>query len=190
MDLNYTILFDNGTTASIPLQDMVSLIPPCPVGPLLGDSSSSQDSLLPPFLHVNSKITYEHDGQYHKGFLTKCDGTYCFSIKLHVNKCSEDWGVDLPNLANNWIDLCVKGLSLVMHLTHLFVPCHPQLQQHLTWSPPLSALLTFTSNAHPPSLKALPISTLTRKVWLNSFSEEKQGIESLGTFCKIMLGEY
>jgi hypothetical protein len=79
-DLNYTILFDNGTTSSVPLQEMVSLIPPPPVGPLLGDSSSSQDSLLPPFLRINSKITYKWDGQYHKGYLTKRDGTYTFLL--------------------------------------------------------------------------------------------------------------
>ena len=43
----YTILFDNGTPTSIPLQDMVSIIPKPPVDI---DSSDSQDSLLPPFL--------------------------------------------------------------------------------------------------------------------------------------------
>jgi hypothetical protein len=58
-DLNYTILFGNGTTYSILLQEITLLIPFSPVGLLLGDSSSSQYSLLPPFLRINSKITYE-----------------------------------------------------------------------------------------------------------------------------------
>jgi hypothetical protein len=50
-ELSYTALFDNGTTASIPLQDMASLIPPPPIDPLPnGDLSSSQDSRLLPFL--------------------------------------------------------------------------------------------------------------------------------------------
>jgi hypothetical protein len=50
-NLSYMVLFDNGSTTSIPLQDMASLIPPPPVNPSsVGDSSSSQDSLLPPFL--------------------------------------------------------------------------------------------------------------------------------------------
>jgi hypothetical protein len=44
---SYTILFDNGTSASIPLRDMASIIPQPPVDI---DSSDSQDSLLPPFL--------------------------------------------------------------------------------------------------------------------------------------------
>jgi hypothetical protein len=120
-DLNYTILFDNITTSSIPLWEVASLIPPPPVGPLLGDSSLSQDSLLPPFLCINSKTTYEHEGQYHKGYLTKCDGTYCFSFKSHVNKCSEDWGINLPNLAMNWVDLCIKGLLISSHISHVSV---------------------------------------------------------------------
>jgi hypothetical protein len=41
---SYAILFDNGTSASIPLRDMVSIIPKPPVDI---DSSDSQDSLLP-----------------------------------------------------------------------------------------------------------------------------------------------
>jgi hypothetical protein len=54
---SYTILFDNGTSASIPLSEMPTIIPKPPVDI---DSSDSQDSLLPPFLWLNSKITYEH----------------------------------------------------------------------------------------------------------------------------------
>ncbi len=100
--LSYTILFNNGTTASIPLQDMASLIPPPPVDPLPnGDLSSSQDSPLLPFLQLNSKITYEHDGQYHKGYLMKHNGCYQFSFKSHVNKQKKDWGINLPNLVMN-----------------------------------------------------------------------------------------
>ena len=79
---SYTILFDNGTSASIPLRDMASIIPKPPIDIA---SSDSQDSLLPPFLRLNSKITYEHDGQYHKGYLHKTDGVYHFSFKSHAN---------------------------------------------------------------------------------------------------------
>jgi hypothetical protein len=74
-NLSYRVLFDNGSTAPIPLQDMASLIPPPLVNTSsVGDSLSSQDSLLPPFLHINSNITYKHEGQYHKGYLTKHNG--------------------------------------------------------------------------------------------------------------------
>jgi hypothetical protein len=90
LDLSYTVLFNNGTTASIPLRDMASLIPPPPVNPSSsGDILSSQDSLLPPFLRLNLKITYEHDGQYYKGFLTKRDGSYSFPFKSHARRIGE-----------------------------------------------------------------------------------------------------
>jgi len=88
-DLSYTILFDNGTTASTPLSDMVSIIPKPRINV---DCYDSQDSLLPPFLWLNSKITYEHDGQYQKGFLAKTDNVYRFIFKSRANKHKEEWG--------------------------------------------------------------------------------------------------
>jgi hypothetical protein len=107
----YQILFDNGTVASIPLADMSSLIPPPPVFDDISSSQSSGPGLLPPFLAVGSRITYEHEGTYHKGYLTKTTaGTYHFSVKTHVKKKSEDWGVDFPNLPFTWIDLCTEGI--------------------------------------------------------------------------------
>jgi hypothetical protein len=58
-DLPYTILFDDDTTASIPLSRMVNLIPPPLVQLAAADGS---DSLLPPFLRLNSHIIFEHEG--------------------------------------------------------------------------------------------------------------------------------
>ena len=110
---SYQILFNNGTSASIPLSEMASSIPAAPL-PVLVPTDSSHDgssTLLPPFLSVNSRITYEHDGAYHKGFLTrKSCGMFRFSFKTHVKKKSEDWGVDLLNLPHNWVDLCTEGI--------------------------------------------------------------------------------
>jgi hypothetical protein len=45
-------------------------------------TSNSQDSLLPWFLCLNSKINYEHDRQYHKGYLGLQDGVYWFVLNL------------------------------------------------------------------------------------------------------------
>ena len=105
---SYQILFDNGTLASIPFSEMASSIPTAPL-PVLAPTDLSHDgssTLLPPFLSVNSWITYEYEGKYHKVFLTrKSCGMYRFSFKTHVNKKSEDWGVDLTNLLHNWVDL-------------------------------------------------------------------------------------
>ena len=117
-NVSYTIFFDNGTSASIPLSEMASLIPASPVNVA---SCDSQDSLLPPFLRLNSKITYEHDDQYHKGYLGKRGGIFRFIFKSHINKRNEDWGVDLPNLPITWVDICVEGVLIPGHVSHTFL---------------------------------------------------------------------
>ena len=84
---SYTILFNKGTSASIPLYEMALVIP----WPLVDiDSPNSQDSFLPPFVCLKTKDTYEHDGQYHKSCLCKTDGVYQFVFKSHVSKHKED----------------------------------------------------------------------------------------------------
>ncbi len=72
---SYIIHFDNGTAASVPLNEMVGIIPPPPIN--VG-SFNSANSFLPPFLCLNLKITFEHEGQYHKGFLGQRDGCFRF----------------------------------------------------------------------------------------------------------------
>jgi hypothetical protein len=89
VELSYTILFDNGMTSSVPLSEMASIIPSPPVQE---ETPAGGNHLLPPFLQLNSKITYEHDGHYHKGFLGIRNGVYRFMYKSHVNKRKEDWG--------------------------------------------------------------------------------------------------
>jgi hypothetical protein len=174
MDLPYTILFDDGTTASIPLSPMASLIPPPPITPTTTDGANS---LLLPFLCLNSWITFKHEGQYHKGYLSKLNGIYWFSYKSHVNKRQEDWGVPLPNFPSTWVNLCAEGILIPGHVSHSFL-----------WSPSSSTPTTFNPvasfvsaiNLHrdcPPSLlKALADTHPDRDIWLESFFEEKRGI--------------
>ncbi len=125
----YHVLFDNGTSAFILFAKMESLIPapPLPSSTPTDSSSNGSSSLLPPFLFVNSWIAYEHNGAYHKGFLTqKPCGMYQFSFKTHVKKKSKDWGVDLPNLPFNWVDMCTGAfLSLAMLHTLSFAVLLP-----------------------------------------------------------------
>jgi hypothetical protein len=92
---SYIVLFDNGTTSSIPLSEMAGIIPSPPMRDKPADGSNT---FLPSFLQLNSKIMYEHNGHYHKGFLGIRDGIYRFIYKSHVNKCKADWGIDFPNL--------------------------------------------------------------------------------------------
>jgi hypothetical protein len=117
-DRPYTILFDNGTTASILLSQMSGLIPPSPVS---SSPSHGTDALLPPFLQLNSRIMYKHEGQYHKGWLAQHTGVYCFLFKSHINKRKEKWSVPLPNIPTTCVDLCVEGILIPGHVSHSFI---------------------------------------------------------------------
>ncbi len=184
----YMILFDNGTTASIPLSKMASLIPSPPVSPSI---PSGADALLPPFLQLNSRITLEHKGQYHKGFLGQRNGVYRFLFKSHVNKPKEKWGVPLPNLPSTWVDLCVGGILIPGRISHSFLRS-PSSSTPMTVDPVASVVSAVNLHWDCPSslFTALADSHPDREVWLESFFEEKRGIQSLDPYKKITLGEY
>ncbi len=181
---HYLVQFEDGTSQSIPSADMLLLIPKPPV-----DAPDSAH-LLPPFLKLNSNITFEHDGHYHKGYLFESsEGSYQFSYNLQVNKKQEDWGVSLPNLHMNWHELCVEGVLLPGHvlLSFLCSALSPKTFDpianfvravNLVYDCPRS-LLTVLADCHP-----------DREVWLQSYFEEKHGIESLGTYKKLSLAQY
>jgi hypothetical protein len=87
------ILFDDGTSLSIPAAAIPDLIPK----PIVNATNTVH--LLPTFLLVGYKITLKQDGQYHKGFLSQSsNGVYRFSYKSHDNKKHKDWDVALPTL--------------------------------------------------------------------------------------------
>jgi hypothetical protein len=130
LDPCYTVLFDNGTLASIPLPEMASIIPKPPVIDEL--TLADDSSLLFPFLKLNSKIAYEHKGQFQKGYLSNVNVIYQFSFKSHVNKKKEDWGFPLPNLPTNWVDLCVEGNLVPGRVPHSFL-CSPTSPQGSTF---------------------------------------------------------
>ncbi len=168
--------FHDGTSSSITAAKMPDLIPK----PSVGISNSTH--LLLPFLKVGSKITFKNDGQYHKGYLTQIpNSSYWFSYKSHINKKQEDWGAQLPNLATTWQDLCAESF-LLPGLTWSSFDCttsaHHVSVRNLLCKCPCSLLTAFDTN-HP-----------NRNVWLQHFWEEKNGIEFLNTYNKILLAEY
>jgi hypothetical protein len=173
----YLIIFNDGTSRAVLSKDMPSLIPkPIHVSP---DSSH----ILPPFLQPGSKITFEQDGQLHKGFLGQSqDGEFRFSFKSHINKKLEDWGVPLPHLPSTWQDLCVDGILIPGHQSSSFL-CPRAAASHVSATQlkrecPHS-LLTALHHSHP-----------NRDTWLASFREEKSGIELQNTYVKISLADY
>ncbi len=181
---SYIILFDNGTT-SVPLNKMAGLIPPPPVEVC---NSDSHNSLLPLSLLLNSKNHLWTHGAIHKGYLGKRDGCFCFVFKSHVNKQKEDRSILLPNLPISWMDLCIEGVLPPRHVSHTFLHSLPSPQVS-TFDP--VALFVSALNLHrdcPPTLlKALADSYLNWEVWLKSYQEEKGSLQSLNTYCKILL---
>jgi hypothetical protein len=131
---------------------------------------------------LNSKITFKHDRQFHKGYLTKSpEGTYCFSYKSHINKKHPDLSVPLPNLPSTWHNLCTKETLLPSHSVSSFVwdkSAHFVSAAGLLWECP--HLL----------LKALVPTNLDRDTWLLSFQEEKNGIKSQNTYKILSLAKY
>ncbi len=180
----YLVQFDDGTTKSFPASKMASLIPPP------RPSSSDSSHLLPPFLRLNSKVTFEHEGRYHKGFLSKTpDGPYCFIYKSHINKKHPDWSVPLPNLTTNWQDLCMDGILIPGHSSGSFLRDPSSASRD-----PSSASMVSAASL----LRACPRSLLSalapthpdRDTWLASFREEKDGIKSQDTYDVLTLEQY
>jgi hypothetical protein len=185
---SYTILFNNDTTASVPLNEMAGLIP---LPPVKVCDLDLHDSHLLPFLRLNSEITYEHEGQYHKGYLEKSDGCFRFVFKSHVNKQKEDWSVPLPNLPISWVDLCIEGVLAPGHVSHTFLHSLPSPQVPI-FDPVASfvSALNLNRDCPPTLLKSLADLHLDQEVWLKSYQEEKGNLQSLDTYCKITLGKY
>ncbi len=103
----YTILFDNGTISSVLLSEMASLIPSPPVH---DDINAGSQALLPPFLQSISKITYKHDGQFHKGFLGIKNGVYCF-ISNHMSTSVRKTGAPINPISLRIGSICVLKVS-------------------------------------------------------------------------------
>ena len=163
----YNVMFDNGMTTSIPLLDMSDLILEQPVNI---DASNSQDYLLLPFLHLNSKNTYKHEGLHLKGFLGEQIKVYQFMFKSHVNKHKEDWGVNLPDLPFTWVDSCVEGVFVLGHVSHSCI-CSPLYPQTSTFYPIASfvSAVNLHCNCPPTLLNALVNSHPDSEVWLQSY---------------------
>jgi hypothetical protein len=178
----YFIMFDNGTTHSIKALEMTLLIPKPP------PPNSDTTHLLPPFLQVGSKITFKHNGQCYKGFLSQTvDGIYKFSYKPHINKKSEDWDINIPNLPTTaWQDLCTKGISLPGHQSSSL----QRLSLPASTSANFVNALALKCECPQSLLTSLNSTHLNQEIQLNSFREEKSGIQSLNTYLKITLPEY
>ena len=181
----YLIQFDDSTILSVPLPDMPALIPALPA-PIIDDAEAVG---LPSFLQVGQKVTYSVDGQFYKGYIGRRDGVYRFSFKRHPNCKHEEWGVPIVNFASNWVEMCQNEEIFPSHVT-----VSSFLRGSNGRTTDVVANYVSAVNLHqdcPSSLmQALADTHPDREVWLQSYFEEKDSIEGLGTFQKLTLGQY
>jgi hypothetical protein len=135
---SYTILFDNSTSISVPLSEMATIIPKPPVDI---SPSDSQDSLLPPFLCLNSKITYNTMGNITKvtsasrkvsiGLFSNLMSTSVKNIGMAPSPTSPRLGL-----------ICASREFSSLNMSHIpvFGPLIPLSNQHLIPLPCSSVL--------------------------------------------------
>ena len=78
----YLIEFDNFTTIFTPIADMPRYTPKPPVSL---SPATKNNPLLPDFLQLKKKITYEHDRQYYQGHIGQHEGICQCVYKRHSN---------------------------------------------------------------------------------------------------------
>jgi len=97
----------------------------------------------------------------------------------------EEWGVPIPDLHSSWTQLNRESVLLPGHVASSF--------RRGTADPVasiVSAVNLHSTDAPSSLIQALADDHPDRKIWLQSFYEEKGSIESMNTYRKITLGEY
>ena len=97
-------------------------------------------------------------------------------------------GVPLPDLTHNWSSLCVKDVLQPCHNASTFLH-QPNFS---TFYPVANIVSMVNLNKECPSslLQALTSAHPDREILLQSYYEEKDFVEIIGTFTKLSLGEY
>ena len=179
--LHYLVMYDDGRTRSVPLADMSDIVlkPPAPATEL------DIERGLPPHYQVGQKVTYEHEGQYYKGYMGRRNGVYRFEFRRHPNSKSVEWGVDLPDLVSSWVSLSLDGVLQPGHTASSFLRGTSDPVANI-----VSAVNLHSKDAPMSLVQALADANPDREIWLQSFYEEKDSIESMNTYQKRTLGEY
>ena len=182
----YLIQSDDITPISVPITDMPLFIPK-PTFPLY--TATKNDHLLSDFLQLKKKITYKHEGQYYQGCISQSDSIYWFVYKRHPSVKLDKCGIPLPDLTHNWSSLCVECVLLSGHNVSTFL----QTPDSSNFDPVANIVSVINPNKDcSSSLLQAPLALAhpDREVWLQSYYEEKNSIESMGTFTKLSLGKY
>jgi hypothetical protein len=184
----YTVLLDDNTTQELTYQQLI--LPSDATPPVDPAEPSTVWAGIPSrYLHQDAKITLEHEGTYHKGYLNYSPTSgFEFVVRRNIRSKKVDFRVPLPNFAHNWTTLLADETLLFGHTT-VSSYLRPGSYNNAPSANHVSAKNLI--NACPPSLlKALHPSNPDRHVWLDSYNEEKKGLERLEVFERINKRQY
>ena len=190
---NYTIYLDNGTTVDVQFHQLTD---PSTVTPTHDATTyaNARISGLPHDLQPNSKVTMDHNGAFHEGYLVHSPiHGFSFEYRCHPTATKPEWSVPLPNLIMNW--------PTTLMAEDILFPGHSTVSSFLR---PSTQITTTQSNVSanfvsatglqlpcPTSLKfALDASNPDRLIWSQPYNEEKGGLKNMDVFRRITKQEY
>ena len=113
----YTICLNTGVAKDFSFPLLHGALHPKMTTDAAANSSSTSATLLP-YFYDRAKVTIDHNGQYHKGFIIhQSNQLYQFSVRCCGHYSQELLGVDLSNLAVNCPALMEDALLLPSHST-------------------------------------------------------------------------
>ena len=189
----YLLQLHDGTTLTKTLSEMDE-IADSPINKTAVSPSPSLPILdsLPSWLQHGSKVTYDHGGEFHKGFIMVLpDGTARFSCRRQRSSRQESWGVDLPNLIRDWPTMSVDNILLPSWNASSFLrPSSDTPSAASNVSANHVSARNLRAPCPPSLLKALHEDHVDRSTWLASYYEEKNGLKDNATYVEISLQEY
>ena len=200
----YLLTCPDGTQLTKTLDEMDAIADtPANRSPAPSNPSLPTVATLPPYFQHGSKVLFDKDGEFHKGFIIlKPDGTYRFSLRRQMSARQEAWGQDLPNFVHDWpILTCDNIIMPSWTLPKNIQPSTKDTSGHARYAAGYSRAVDHISAGHvsarnlkadcPPSLlRALDDDFIDRATWLESYYEEKTGLKDRNTYVEIILQEY
>ena len=175
----YTIHLDDGTTIEAQFHQLSD--PSTTVSPSHDTHTyhNARISGLPHDLQPNSKVTFDHNGAFHKGYLIyNKDHGFSFEYRRHARATKPEWTVPLPNFILNWPNLLADDLLFPGHssISTFLRPSSSATKEPLTSSSANFVSATGLQLPCPSSLKfALDSSNPDRLIWSQSYNERKGG---------------
>jgi len=96
---DYTITLNDGKTTTVKFKDLIKEVSPSnPASATIPEAFEG----LSHFLQLGSKITMDHAGIFHKGFLGYIKGgRYSFNVRRNSRSTKIDWSIPLPQFKKN-----------------------------------------------------------------------------------------